>query len=191
MSLRHALLGFLSLRPLTGYDLKKLFDGTVRHFWTADQAQIYRTLVQLGAEGLADVSVVPQDGRPARKEHRLTAAGQAALRDWLSGPTAEPPVREAFLIKVFFGAHLTAEELRTMLDDRIGQARERLSALRAVAAAHRDAPPRLDRLLRLATVENGIRHIEVEIEWLEALRVDVTDPDTGMRRILDRIEAGR
>ncbi len=30
MSLKHAILGFLGYRPRTGYDLKRLFDGTVR-----------------------------------------------------------------------------------------------------------------------------------------------------------------
>ncbi len=48
MSLKHAILGFLELSPFSGYDLKKAFDGSVQHFWPADQAQIYRTLNQLG-----------------------------------------------------------------------------------------------------------------------------------------------
>ena len=36
MSLKHAILGFLSLQPMTGYDLKKAFDQSVRHFWPAN-----------------------------------------------------------------------------------------------------------------------------------------------------------
>ena len=44
MSLDHAILGFLNYKPLSGYDLKKVFDSSVRHFWYADQSQIYRTL---------------------------------------------------------------------------------------------------------------------------------------------------
>ena len=52
MSLRHAILGFLSFQPFTGYDLKKAFDRSVRHFWPATQSQIYRTLAELDADGL-------------------------------------------------------------------------------------------------------------------------------------------
>ena len=44
MSLEHAILGFLTYRPMSGYDLKKFFDESVRHFWSAPQSQIYRTL---------------------------------------------------------------------------------------------------------------------------------------------------
>jgi len=40
MSLQHAILGFLNYKSLTGYDLKKIFDTSVRHFWAADQSQI-------------------------------------------------------------------------------------------------------------------------------------------------------
>ena len=39
MSLKHAILGFLSFKALSGYDLKKAFDNSVRHFWTANRAK--------------------------------------------------------------------------------------------------------------------------------------------------------
>ena len=54
MSLKHAILGFLSFKPLSGYDLKKAFDNSVRHFWPANQSQIYRTLSQMTDEGLVE-----------------------------------------------------------------------------------------------------------------------------------------
>ena len=47
MSLEYAILGFLNYLPLSGYDLKKMFDTSVQHFWPADQSQIYRTLARL------------------------------------------------------------------------------------------------------------------------------------------------
>ena len=56
MSLDFAILGFLSYSPFTGYDLKKFFDQSVRHFWTADQSQIYRILARLGDEGKVEMS---------------------------------------------------------------------------------------------------------------------------------------
>ena len=55
MSLEHAILGFLNYKPLSGYDLKKIFDTSVRHFWAADQSQIYRTLNRLTERGWAEM----------------------------------------------------------------------------------------------------------------------------------------
>ncbi len=67
MSLEFAILGFLNYHPYTGYDLKKIFDSSIRHFWPADQSQIYRTLTRLTEQGFArDGKSSP--GRPPRPE---------------------------------------------------------------------------------------------------------------------------
>ncbi len=66
MSLEHSILGFLNYRPYSGYDLKKIFDTSVRHFWPADQSQIYRTLNRLTENGWVEMEKIEQDNRPAR-----------------------------------------------------------------------------------------------------------------------------
>ena len=67
MSLEYAILGFLRSRPMTGYELKKIIDGSVSHFWPADQSQIYRTLGKLAERGWAEMEVVPGTDRPDRR----------------------------------------------------------------------------------------------------------------------------
>src|SRR5919106_3571520 len=119
MSLRYAILGFLSVQPMSGYDLKKAFDGSVGHFWTADQAQIYRTLTQLIEGGLVESSHVAQQGKPDRKEHRLTDVGRAELDDWLASPEEPLPTREPFLLRVFFAGRLGRESVLQMLAHRL------------------------------------------------------------------------
>ena len=79
MSLEYAILGFLNYRPLSGYDLKKVFDNSVRHFWPADQSQIYRTLTKLAEQGYVEQEIVRGLDRPDRKEYRITPAGREAL----------------------------------------------------------------------------------------------------------------
>ena len=46
MSLEYVILGLLNYRPLSGYDLKKVFDNAVRHFWPADQSPDYMLVVE-------------------------------------------------------------------------------------------------------------------------------------------------
>ncbi len=76
MSLDHAILGFLNYHPYTGYDLKKIFDTSIRHFWPADQSQIYRTLARLEENGWAVMERIPQEDRPDRKVYHITEAGR-------------------------------------------------------------------------------------------------------------------
>lgn len=77
MSLDHAILGFLNYHPYTGYDLKKIFDFSVQHFWSADQSQIYRTLNRLTDAGYVEMEKVAQEDRPDRKVYHITGAGRA------------------------------------------------------------------------------------------------------------------
>ena len=83
MSLQHAILGFLNYNSLTGYDLKKILDTSVRHFWAADQSQIYRTLNRLSDRGLVEMEIINQSERPDRKVYSITKAGRDELRDYL------------------------------------------------------------------------------------------------------------
>jgi DNA-binding PadR family transcriptional regulator len=112
MSLRFTILGFLSIRPLTGYDLKRYFDASVRHFWSADQAAIYRTLGELAGDGLVEHERIAQQTRPDRKVYHATPAGLAALDAWLATPA--PPVarREPLLVKLFFTGRLAPSARR-------------------------------------------------------------------------------
>ena len=52
MPLSHAILGFLDYQPMSGYDLKKYFDQSVAHFWSATQSHIYKALENLENEGM-------------------------------------------------------------------------------------------------------------------------------------------
>ena len=52
MSLRYALLGFLGLDSMTGYELKQNLDRSTQQFWHAGLNQIYPTLKQLEGDGL-------------------------------------------------------------------------------------------------------------------------------------------
>ena len=46
-----AVLGLLGLRPMSGYDIKRAVDRTIRHFWAASYGQIYPELKRLEEAG--------------------------------------------------------------------------------------------------------------------------------------------
>lgn len=173
MSLRYAILGFLSIHPMSGYDLKKAFDESVGHFWTADQAQIYRTLTSLIDDGLVEANHIEQEGKPDRKEHRLTAAGTDELDDWVTAYEEPQPTREPFLLRVFFAGRLGPQQAGQMLTQRIAAAGQQLAVLNGIAAlVERELGATkigLDQQLRIATLDNGIRHTQAEIDWATAL----------------------
>lgn len=121
MSLEHAILGFLNYRPYSGYDLKKIFDTSVRHFWPADQSQIYRTLARMSKKGWAETEVIRQESRPDRKLYHISPMGRDELRRWLLTPLPFEENRSADMIQIFFAAQLS--------DDEILEIFERIAAL--------------------------------------------------------------
>ena len=76
MSIRHAILGFLSWQSFSGYDLKKMFSDSTALYWSGNNNQIYTTLVQLREEGLVEQEVQYQASLPAKK--KLQSDGKGA-----------------------------------------------------------------------------------------------------------------
>jgi PadR family transcriptional regulator, regulatory protein AphA len=176
MSLRHAILGFLSLCPMSGYDLRKHMDESTGHFWPADQAQIYRTLAQLVSDGLVDVQDIAQAGKPDRREHRINQRGLSDLDSWLSSPITYAPAREVFLLRLFFVGRLGAAQTVAVLNERALAAQElfaTLSALRDSLQPRLPERPDITLRLRLATLDNGMVHAKAELEWLQRLAAEL------------------
>ena len=114
--LPYILLGFLSYKPQTGYELKQLMDKSTGHFWTAKQSQIYTTLKKMESQGWITSRVETQKARPDRIIYKITRSGQSALENWVSNPIRElDPHKNALLVKLFFSARAGREALLTQL----------------------------------------------------------------------------
>jgi DNA-binding PadR family transcriptional regulator len=172
MSLKHAILGFLSFAPHSGYDLKKSFDRSVQHFWPANQSQIYRTLAQLDEEGLVEKEVVEREERLDMKIYNITEAGLTELHQWLSTPLPEHDDREPFLIQVYFGGKLSDEEMLSLLHHRLKVTEERLAIYEAVYQATNNTPSKVtDKravFLSLLTLEVGYKDNQAIANWLRS-----------------------
>ncbi len=171
MSLEYAILGFLNYKPYTGYDLKKIFDSSVRHFWPADQSQIYRTLTRLTEQGFAEMEKMPQADRPDRKVYHITQAGRKELLAWLSGlPPMDSP-RSAPLIQVFFAGQLPDEEILAKFEGFAELMRAILAqyeqVMEQIAPFQEEIPSPREHFFWLLTLDNGIRTMRAALEWAE------------------------
>ena len=110
MSLKHALLGLLSEGEATGYDLTKMFELSMSHYWHAGHSQIYPLLDDMEKEGLILFEHIVQKDKPNKKVYRLTPPGRAALVAWLK---VEPPpsrYKDESLLKVRFFDNLPPQD---------------------------------------------------------------------------------
>jgi PadR family transcriptional regulator, regulatory protein AphA len=171
MSLPHAILGFLEYGPMTGYDLKKYFDQSVAHFWSTTQSHIYKALESLEKDGLAESKVIPQEGKPNRKQYKITGAGRRELRHWVATPLASEGPRAAWLIQIFFAHNLSNEEIVHLFEKRIESLRMYLEGSKRAEKNiqenyERVGIKRMQDLWQL-TLDYGAHYYENEIDWLE------------------------
>ena len=173
MSLEFAILGFLNYHPYSGYDLKKIFDTSVRHFWPADQSQIYRTLARLTEQGYAQVEKIPQEDRPDRKLYHITEAGRSELLRWLSGPPPLGEPRSAPLIQVFFAGQLSDEEVLAKFEGYAAIMRLILEQYQQVPGQigpyHEEINSPREEFFWMLTLENGMRNMRANLEWAESV----------------------
>jgi len=170
VSLDYAILGFLSERPRSGYDLKvRCFDDDVRVFWSADQAQVYRTLERLRAAGMITRTRRRASGRPDRLVYDITGKGRESLAVWLSTAAGMPAPRDAFALQLYFSGGLDDETLARVLSERRGQHQSRLDDLRRQSdalAAHTTLSAR-SMVVRQTAFDGAMARERTAIDWLD------------------------
>jgi len=128
----YVVLGMIGLGIRSGYDIKETVESSIRFFWTISRAQIYPSLKRLEAAKLVAGRSEPQGKRP-RRDFEITAAGEAALRQWLSNEEAMPfELRDVGMLKLFFADSMDRSDARALLAAVARRSEERLSELGAV-----------------------------------------------------------
>ncbi|MDO5682283.1 MAG: PadR family transcriptional regulator [Propionibacteriaceae bacterium] len=163
MSLKHVILGLLHDEPLTGYDLRHRIAEA--GLWSADQAQIYRTLAALTKAGLVTRHTVVQTDRPSQHPHEITETGRSELGSWLGRPLEQAPgPRETFDLRLWFGGLGSAADARSTLAER---REELITLIDALTNVQRPGPD-LASALRYAVQIRRLAHLRTELTWLDA-----------------------
>jgi len=175
MSLEYAILGLLSWKPLSGYDLKKIVSDSAIYYWSGNNNQIYKILLHLHKEGMVSQQVINQLSLPARKEYSITEKGQEALHEWLVSLPELPEYRSTFLIRLEWAEQLDDDELDNLLDDYIKDMR--LGLLMQQEKNRREAingRSNRETYLWKKITDKTTSNYQDEIDWVEAIREELS-----------------
>ena len=157
-----AVLGLLTRRERSGYDLLKAIEQSIGFFWTPAKSQLYALLPKLVERGLLEARRIEQDRRPDKTVYRITRVGRAALREGLE--QASPAVdRNPFELRVFFGEHMRPGAVRSMVEARRDQSRAHLAALEEIEAR----PGVKDETYPYLTLLAGMENAKAAIRWAD------------------------
>lgn len=184
----YAVLGMLTLRPMSGYDIRATIADSIAYFWTESYGQIYPTLNRLARERLVTRRAERAASR-TRHVYSITDAGREVLAQWLGQPPQPRVPRNELLFKLFFSRHVSpGEAIRQVERYRAAEseARDRFAALdRELVARFAHVP---DLPFWLITLRYGQLETEAHLRWaeeaLEILREleSVTPPPAEERR---------
>lgn len=171
-----AVLGALSVQPMSGYAVRAAITETLGHFWSESFGQIYPALARLEAARLVRAA---GDGRTSGRVFEITDDGLARLRAMLAEPDEPAPPRNGLLLRLFFGRLLGPDVCRDLVRDVRARAEASLAtyaALRREVEAEPDAGNRAYFLVTVAAGEHGAR---AQVAWADealALLEAVDDP---------------
>jgi PadR family transcriptional regulator, regulatory protein AphA len=101
----YGVLGLLAFwGPMSGYDIKRLFDHVLSAMWGAAHSQIYNELRRMRELGWVEMQREEQEARPDRKVYSITSAGHKALSLWQCEPPSVLQLRDELLLKTLFGS---------------------------------------------------------------------------------------
>jgi DNA-binding PadR family transcriptional regulator len=170
--LEHALLGMIAETPKTsGYDLVKLFELSVSHFWHAHQGQIYPTLDRMEQAGWIASRTVIQESRPNRREFNITPLGEQVLVAWLRSPYEGARIKHAPLVRTRFLGHLPAAEALAYLGEQLKEWSRYLDELKTLderyfsGAVKGGAFENANRLCEFLTLHYGMSFAEFNMKW--------------------------
>lgn len=161
------ILGLLSHEELTGYEIKKRMDTTLKFFWSASYGSIYPALNDLVNRGFATKR---EDKNSKRNKliYTITESGRDYLKKWLSLPIEKDELRYETLLKLFFGNEKGEKQALIHIEAFAKKIEKELPyLLQAEAILNKCLNEDTTHKYYLLTVKFGIKTYRAYLEWCE------------------------
>jgi DNA-binding PadR family transcriptional regulator len=160
-----AVLGGLSVQPMTGYALREAIREVLGHFWSESFGQIYPTLAELERAGHVQRL---GSGRTGASTYAITPSGTARLKQLLAQPVQPVPPRNGLLLRLFFGRQLGPAACRSLVQQARTEAERALARYRTLRQElQQEQDNAADRPYWLLTVSAGEHSAQAAIGWAD------------------------
>lgn len=166
-----AILGLLTIEPMSGYDMKQFCERSLAHFWRESYGNLYPRLKRLAADGLIRGRRKPRARGPDSTLYSITPRGRARLRAWLRDPPEPEHTRSEFLLKIFFGAEAGAALSEARIREHEREQKRTLDAYEAIERAIREEiSERPETPYLLMSLRRGQMLTEARLRWCRECR---------------------
>jgi DNA-binding PadR family transcriptional regulator len=160
-----AILGLISQRPLTGYDIRKVFATTPMGHFSSSPGAIYPALKRIEDAGWVRGRAGQGKTHRQRMLYEITPGGLEVIRQHLSRPVTKDDViwhmDDLMMRFAFMDSVIGIERTMQFLKDFASQIDAYVAVLRAYLGSVEDIMPLCGRL----AMENGIQGYEMNAQW--------------------------
>ena len=169
------ILGLLSHESLTGYEIKKRMDTTLKYFWGASYGSIYPTLNKLEQDELVSKYETKENGRN-KIIYTITESGRDNLKQWLKVPMVKDEIRYETLLKLFFGSEIGPVETVAHIDIFENKVKAELPMLNTMVTNLENIKDTEEaHLYYLLTAKFGVKVYEAYLEWCKEAKQILQD----------------
>lgn len=162
-TLQYMILGLLTRKEMTGYDIKQTFDKEKAEFWSAPFSQIYPELNRMLTSSL--IELAPEENENSRKKtYQISDIGQEYFRHWLYFPLSSETVilnNDDLILRLHFLGEKQKDQINQLLEIRIRTLKMEVSQLELELAEVINYPEQLGRKL---IIEKELVNKKVDIK---------------------------
>lgn len=158
--LEFLILGSLTIKEMSGYEIKKLMSNSTAFFSNVSDGSLYPTLKRCEETGLVRSKELVKNGR-YKKVYEITDEGRQVFLDWLEEPLKPFGFRYEMLIRIFFARNLPNDRLILLIDQHLSQLNDLSQIMERIEAG----PARNVDSFQKATLHFGRDFYGFLIDW--------------------------
>lgn len=175
-SIEYVILGFLLLRSLTQYDLKKVLETKISPFFSASLGSIQAALKKLEGNAHVAMQETVVNGR-RKKLYSITASGQVYFMSWMRSPVSSRRIESDAATRIFFlGLMPPSDRLaicRVIVDELEKTVKEYIGT--QVQITHKEIPEAVKDIAKyqMKTLDMGLYNYTQMLSWFKNLYKEI------------------
>lgn len=169
-------LGLLSKKALTVYDIKVAMEKSINRFYSNSLGSINPAIKKLEREHLITRTEVVENNR-LKKVYDITDKGKEAFRNWMAEPITQGRLKDEVLIRVFFLGDTDAVERKKLITDYIQELNKSKEELEVLQEQIRSSDLSAEQLqevrFQMATLQFGIDYMAFKQTWFQGLLTEI------------------
>ena len=168
------ILGLLSHEPMTGYDIKKRIDASLKYFWSASFGSIYPALADLEKKKYVTKQNMPNEKGREKIIYEITEEGRQCLAQWLRQPIEKDELRYETILKLFFGKEAGSQVSLEHIDAFEHKIAKELPVLQGIVELLGNLPEEDGtHLYYRLSAKFGVKIYQAYLEWAEETRAEL------------------